>query len=111
MSHEVGDWGKLYGHKFHLCVNPIFIINAEATSKTKYIQPCFELPLKIRIKFYDIVCKDYRLRHIRLHFFFGRKRKAILFGVAYRSYFSNLEMILMKILCRMRSLSGLNIKF
>lgn len=45
MSHEVGDWGKLYGHKFHLCVNPIFMINAEDTSKTKYIQPCFELPL------------------------------------------------------------------
>lgn len=70
MSYEVGDWGKLYGHKFHLCVNPIFMINAEDTSKTKYIQPCFELPLKIRIKFYDIVCPDYRLRHISIHFFF-----------------------------------------
>lgn len=111
MSYEVGDWGKLYGHKFHLCVNPIFMTNAEDTSKTKYIQPCFELPLKIRIKFYDIVCPDYRLRHISIHFFFGRKRKAILFWVACRSYFSNLELILMKILCRIRSLSGLNIKF
>lgn len=83
MSYEVGDWGKLYGHKFHLCVNPIFMINAEDTSKTKYIQPCFELPLKIRIKFYDIVCPDYRLRHISIHFiffFFVERGKLSFFG-------------------------------
>lgn len=84
MSYEVGDWGKLYGHKFHLCVNPIFMINAEDTSKTKYIQPCFELPLKIRIKFYDIVCPDYRLRHISIpffiFFFFVERGKLSFFG-------------------------------
>lgn len=79
MSYEVGDCGELYGHKFHLSVNPIFMTNAEDTSKTKYIQPCFELPLKIRIKFYDIVCKDYRLRHIRLHLFFLVERGKLSF--------------------------------
>lgn len=79
MSYEVGDWGKLYGHKFHLCVNPIFMINAEDTSKTKYIQPCFELPLKIRIKF-TTLCAPITVYGISASIFFFERGKLSFFG-------------------------------